>query len=133
MGTFLRVAIRKINIRGFIVVQEEYVGKSYMNRPIVSLAQIEADDSSIILTGDDVPKENVKMLPVNKAIYWSVFQGINYDLYQGKVVVYGIGEGAGRLCKVMDDEKIDVESFCVSQLEYNTVHNGYSFSDKQSI
>lgn len=124
MGVFMRVAIRQINVRGFVTVQEEYVGKSYMNRPIVSLTQIEADDNSIIIVGDNVPKENVRMLPVNKTIYYSESQAINYDLYQGKNVVYGIGRGADQLCKVLDDEKIDVESFCISELEYNAVHNG---------
>lgn len=123
MGVFMRAALRKISIRGFVTDREEYAGNWYMNRPIEFLPRILKDENSIIIVGDDVPAEFVKMFP-KKMIYWSDEQEINSGLYQRRNVIYGIGKGADQLCTALDDKKINIELFCVSECKYPNAYHG---------
>lgn len=43
MVLFVKLAFTRVNIHGFVTEQEEHVGERYMNRPVVSLKQIEQE------------------------------------------------------------------------------------------
>lgn len=115
IGVFMRAAIRGINVQGFVSVEKQYLGGTYMNRPIVSLEQAEEDDNSIILIGEDVPENVIKMISNDKAVYWMDAQEISNDLRQKNIIVYGIGKGSEKLCDNLQAESIGVDLYCVSK------------------
>lgn len=102
-------------MQGFITLQEEYVGETYMNRPVVSLKHIELDEDSIIFVSDEVSKDRISMLSGDKFVYWSDAVGINEELRHRKIIIYGIGYGADKLYEELSKEKIEVELYCVTK------------------
>ena len=112
---FMMLAFRRIDIQGFITLQEEYKGDIYMNRPVFTLNQVEWDDDSVIFVSDNVSKDKINVLNGERIVYWSDAIGINDELRQKKVIIYGTGDGAKKLCRVLDKEKIDVELYCVTK------------------
>lgn len=113
MDVFTNVVFRKIDISGFVSLEEQYVGNTYMNRPIVSLNQIEHEDY-LVLAADEVPKEKIRMLDDNKVIYWSDALDLNADLMEKKIIVYGIGNGAKQLCETLGKKNLQAEMYCVT-------------------
>ena len=109
------LAFRRIDVQGFITLQEEYVGETYMNRPVVSLKHIELDEDSIIFVSDEVSKDRISMLSGDKFVYWSDAVGINEELRHRKIIIYGIGYGADKLYEELSKEKIEVELYCVTK------------------
>ena len=112
---FIMLAFRRIDIQGFIIPQEEYEDKIYMNRPVYTFNQMDFGDDSIIIVSDEVSKNKISMLNSERIVYWSDAIGINEELRQKKVIIYGTGDGANKLCRVLDKEKIDVELYCVTK------------------
>lgn len=112
---FAMLAFRRIDVQGFITLQQEYVGETYMNRPIFSLKHIEWDEDSIIFVADDVSRDKINMLPDDKVVYWSDALGINEELRNRKVIIYGIGYGADQLYAKLSKEEIEVELYCVTR------------------
>lgn len=109
------LAFRRIDIQGFILPHGEYEDEIYMNRPVYTFNQVNLDDDSIIIISDDVSKDKIGMLNSERIVYWSDAIGINDELRQKKVIIYGTGDGANKLCRVLDKEKIDVELYCVTK------------------
>lgn len=87
----------------------------YMNRPVISKKELSGEEELIILLADEVP-ENVKgTFPDNSAVYWSDSLEINSDLETEKIIVYGIGDGAVQLNKVLGKRGIEPELYCVTK------------------
>ncbi len=124
IGVFTKALFEGVDIQGFITPSEEYVNERYMNRPIVSWHQIEKDEESIVLVADTVLSRTLDMIPRNRVIYWSDLMSVNGALHQRKVLVYGTGHGADRLCKILEEEMIQVELFCVTRKDDNISYNG---------
>lgn len=118
IGVFTRALLRKIDIQGFVTSQPEYIGDIYMNRPILTLGQIEESDS-IILVADEVSRVVKDTLPKDKAIYWTDAIEICRRLICSRNIIYGIGHGEEQLDKVLKDEGIEAELFCVTGGEKN--------------
>ncbi|MDE7314178.1 MAG: SGNH/GDSL hydrolase family protein [Mucispirillum sp.] len=115
INVFTKVAFRRIDIAGFVTTQTEYVGMVYMNRPIVPVEEVKQDKDYIILASDRVSKEKISMLSEYNIIYWSDSFEINEELKQKKVIVYGIGCGADRLCDTLVKNGIEPDLYCVSK------------------
>lgn len=128
MDVFTNAVFRKIDISGFVSLEEQYVGETYMNRPIVSLNQIEHEDY-LVLTADEVPKERIKMLNDHKVIYWSDALDLNADLIEKKIIVYGIGQGAKQLGKTLGRKNLQAEMYCVT----SKAHDMEQYEGKEII
>lgn len=117
MVIFLNVALRRLDISGFVTIEEELVGKIYMNRPIVHLSQIEQEEDSIVIVfyKDRVPEARICMLPDNKYVYWEEALEINDELRQKRIIIYGAGYGAEQVCKVLNKEGMEAELYCVTE------------------
>lgn len=115
INVFMMAACRGIDIRGFVTIQERYAGEMYMNRPVLTLEQVLSDNDSIILVSDEVAKETMGMLQEGKAVYWSDALALNDELRSDRVIIYGTGRGAEKFCKVLDEEGIEAELFCLTQ------------------
>lgn len=124
IGVFTKALFEGVDIQGFITPSEEYVNERYMNRPIVSWHQIKKDEESIVLVADTVLSRTLDMIPRDRVIYWSDLMSVNGALHQRKVLVYGTGHGADRLCKILEEEMIQVELFCVTRKDDNISYNG---------
>lgn len=124
MVLFMKVAFMGIDIQGFVTGEKEYVDEIYMNRPVVPLDFVERDEDSIILVADEVPAEHVDIIPNNMMIYWSDALELNQALKCGRVIVYGTGVGADRLCDILSKEEIDVDLYCVTENKDEMVYKG---------
>lgn len=119
MGVFIKLAFMKIDVQGFVTVYEEYVGERYMNRPIIAVRQIERDENSIIVASDEVTEKIISMLPEGKIIYLSKALIIDEELRQKRVIVYGTGWGSKKLGKILSNEGIKIEFYCMTKKDYN--------------
>lgn len=120
MTVFTKAVFRRIDVQGFVTLQEEYAGEMYMNRPVVTLEQVVQEEDSIILASDEVLKYTTDILPTDKVIYWSEALECDEELRQRKVIIYGTGWGARQLDKVLSDEGVKAELYCVTQKDYAT-------------
>lgn len=124
MGVFVRAAFQEINIQGFCVLEKEYAGKTYMNRPVVLLEQIEKEQDSIVLVADDVPRERICSLPDEKVLYWSESLEIRNELQRENIIIYGTGTGSERICKTLDKERLEVKLFCETETDDKKQYKG---------
>lgn len=123
MVLFVKLAFTRVNIHGFVTEQEEHVGERYMNRPVVSLKQIEQEDY-IIIVADEVPRDRIMRIPDSKAVYWSDALGINEELRNRKIIIYGTGKGADKICEVLSKNDLEAELYCVTKRENITCYKG---------
>jgi hypothetical protein len=114
---FTKILLMKINVCGFVVPEEceEYAGETYMNRPIVSLKQVEDDENKIILVSHDVSETIFNS--IKNAVYWEESLELNSELRHKKIIIYGTGGGAKRICKKLEDIGNCEYIFCLSKLE----------------
>lgn len=114
---FTKALFSRMNIQGFVTQQKEYVGKKFFNRPIIYAEQIKEDRDVVILVADGV-HENIKNeIQAGQVVYWSEALAIDPQLYQKKIIVYGTGHGAERLCEGLERDGIEAELFCVTKLD----------------
>lgn len=114
---FIKMAFRRVNIAGFVTLQEEFVGEMYMNCPILALDTVMQDEESIIVLYDTVPKEMIKRMPEDKIVVWSQAQEINEDLHLSKAAIYGVGNAAMKLYEDLAEEGVIAEVSCVARKE----------------
>ena len=112
---FTEVAFRRINVQGFATLQNEYVGETFMNRPILSLKQLVHEDDCIILVSNTAKIYTFPILPDEKMIYWSDAVEINEELRKRKIIIYGTGGGANQLDRVLADEGLIAGLYCVTK------------------
>lgn len=124
MILFTKVAFMGINIRGFVVNEEKYVGEIYLNRPVVALSQIESDEDSIILLSDDVPVERISMVPKDKVVYWSEALKFNRSMEEERLIIYGTGYGADKIEELLGESGKEAELYCVTERKGAARHKG---------
>lgn len=122
--TFTRAFFERIDVSGFITLQEEYAGEMYMNRPVIMLSQVMEDRDSLILVSDEVPEENLRMLPHEKLKRWPELMEFDDTLRERKIIVYGIGYGANQICDLLKEKDIEILLFCVTQKDKIEQHKG---------
>lgn len=124
LGLFMRIMFSGIDVQGFVVNEDEYLGQVYLNFPIVSLSQVKKIADSIIFITENVSQKTVNMLHGIKIMYWAEASGINVNLRNSKIIIYGMGGGAKSLCKVLEKEGIEEELYCVTESNGITQHSG---------
>lgn len=113
MIIFTRAIFRKINVQGFVALQNQYIGELYMNRPVIGVERIQEEDC-VVIVADEVPKSVINVLPDSKVVYWSDSLEFNDELRYKRSIIYGIGWGADELHK----KGIITELYCVTQKEH---------------
>lgn len=121
---FAKLFFRRIDIKGFVTDEEEYVGEMYMNRPILALEQVIQNDNSILLVSDEVSENRKKILPETKVLLWSDALEMDSNLKQHKIIIYGTGYGADQLEKNLLREGIEVSLYCVTKINNDTQYKG---------
>lgn len=121
---FTQIAFMRINIEGFVAPETEYVGETYMNRPIVSVEQIEREKDCIVFVSDEVSTESIGVLSEGKAVYWSQVLDFNEELLHERIIIYGTGYGAGKLDELLASKGTEAELYCVTKREGLLQHNG---------
>ena len=133
IGIFTKAVFSGVDIQGFVVEEKKDNDDIYMNRPVISKKELSGEEELIILLADEVP-ENVKgTFPDNSAVYWSDSLEINSDLETEKIIVYGIGDGAVQLNKVLGKRGIEPELYCVTKKENTVFHEGKKVIDAEQL
>lgn len=113
---FTKAIFNRINIQGFVTLQKKYVGEKFFNLPIIYAERIGYGQDSVVLVAESVSEDIKNEIQAGQVIYWSESLDINPGLYQKKIIVYGTGNGAGNLCKILERVGIEVGLFCVTKL-----------------
>ena len=124
MGVFLKAALMGIDIQGFVTPQDQYVGEEYLNRPVISSTQIEKNTDNIVLIADIVSEEAYNIIPSDQRVLWKDSLEIREELRSGKIIIYGTGQGCEQLCKVLREENISAELFCVTKKNSSMHYEG---------
>lgn len=115
---FGELAFMKVDIKGFITPEEQYVGQTYMNRPITFLKQVIQDINSVVVADDGVSEDKFS-LKSDRIVRLSDMLELNEELKKGSVIIYGIGKGADRITELLLKNEIDIELYCVTQNDRN--------------
>lgn len=124
LGLFMRVMFSGIDIQGFVVNEDEYIGQVYLNFPIISLSQVKKIADSIIFISENISQKTVNMLRGIKTMYWAEASGINENLRNSKIIIYGMGGGAKNLCRILEKDGIEEELYCVTKSNGIIQHRG---------
>lgn len=123
MVLFSKIFLRGIDIEGFVTVEDQYVGEMYMNRPVISVKQIEWKNSILLVT-DIVSVDTLSILPRQKVVYWSEALELNEELARRKIIIYGTGYGANKVEKLLAEQGIEVDLYCVTKRGMDVWHRG---------
>lgn len=110
---------RYLDIKGFVLHENPYAERVYLNRPVLLLDEVLKDRNNIILVGGDIAEEDFPDRESGQIFYWKDVLEFNKELYTKKVVVYGIGGGADNVCRFLDEKNIEVACFCVTSNKEN--------------
>ncbi len=117
---FMMLAFRRIDICGFVTLQEPHAAERYMNRPVVALSRIKQEKDAILLVSDTVSENVFPMLTGVRALYWKDARGINEELRKSRLIVYGTGDGSDCLAAALAKENLEIELYCVTKREKET-------------
>jgi len=116
---------RYLDIKGFVLHENPYAEKVYLNRPVLLLDEVLKDRNNIILVGDDIAEDDFPTRENGQIFYWKDVLEFNKELYTKKIVVYGTGVGADNVCKFLEEKNIEVDCFCVtSKKENKSIYRG---------
>ena len=110
---FTKLAIRQIDIKGFIVPEEKYIGEEYLNRPIVGIGAVQED--IIVIRSDKCDRKRIPEVIRRKAFLYTELIQVDQGLKRKKVYIYGAGKGGEEIYKVLRQNEIEIEAFCVSE------------------
>lgn len=111
---FTKLAIRGIDIQGFVVSERIYVGEQYMNRPIIGVQEILAEDTAIIILSEKCDRRNIPVEIAARAYVLSDLLCVDESLKDKNVYIYGAGLGGRDIYEKLRNSGIDIEAFCVT-------------------
>lgn len=112
MVVFAMLAFRGVDIAGFVVRDSKYIGQCLFNRPICDIEEVEEDSGTVLVAANECVRTEIsRRLEV---FYYDELLRINSDLKRERVIIYGIGAGAAKIYKILKENCISVEAFCVT-------------------
>lgn len=111
---FTKLAVRQIDIRGFIVQEEKYVGEQYLNRPIVGIGAVQEREDIIVIVSGKCDRKKIPEVIQRKAFLYTDLIQVDQKLREQKVYIYGAGEGGKDIYGELRKNNIRIEAFCVS-------------------
>ena len=111
---FTKLALRQINIKGFVTQELSYIGERYMNRPVVSVAEALQEENVLIILSEKCDRSKIPEEINQNAFLFSEVSEIDARLKEKKVYIYGAGIGGKEIYKELKKNKIETEAFCVT-------------------
>lgn len=111
---FTKLAIRQIDVRGFVTNDKTYIGEQYMNRPIVGIQTILEDEDAVIILSGKCDRSRIPGAVNQKAFLLSELLQVDECLRKKKVYIYGAGVGGKDIYAKLKDSNIRIEAFCVT-------------------
>lgn len=104
--SFTYLAFHDGNIDGFVDSSNRYIHNTFMNRQIISIEEFGAMENAILIVPEVYSKERIQAV-VNKGIfYWYEILGINHELFDKDIHLYGLGREGERIYSQLPEEII---------------------------
>ncbi len=121
---FTKLAVRLIDIKGFVTQEESYVGDYYMNRPIVGTEEFLNDENGVVILSEKCVRYKIPAEINKKAVLLSELLQIDEKLKEKKVYIYGTGVGGKNIYAELTGAGVDITAFCVTKKEnLDVLHN----------
>lgn len=125
---FTKLVFRQIDIKGFATQEEAYIGKQYMNRPIVRVEEVLEEMDSIVILSEKCEKSKLPADIGRKAFYISELLQIDEELKEKRVYIYGAGVGGTGIYEELKKADIGIEAFCTTtKSNENNIQNKIVF------
>lgn len=111
---FTKLALRQINVKGFVTQESVYIGEMYMNRPVVGVETVLRDEEAIVILSGKCDRSKIPVEIDQKAFIISELLQIDERLKEKRVYIYGAGVGGKRIYAELKESDIDIEGFCVT-------------------
>lgn len=119
---FTKLAMRLIDVKGFITQEERYIGEQYMNRPVVGIETVLKEKDTVIIVSSKCNRNNISDEINKKAFLISDLLQVDERLRDQRVFIYGAGEGGKAIHTELKENGISVEAFCVTnRISHNTM------------
>ena len=114
---FTKLALRQIDIKGFITQEKAYIGEFYMNRPVMKIEDALNDNKAVIILSAKCDRSRIPEEVNQKAFLLSELLQIDEELKRRTVYIYGAGLGAKSIYMDLRRNGIETEGYCVTQKE----------------
>lgn len=111
---FTKLALRQIDIKGFVTQEKAYIGERYMNRPVKSVEEFLQEENTMIILSERCDRKKIPEVINQRAALYSELLQIDEELRKRKVYIYGAGIGGKELYHELKKNSIEVEAFCVT-------------------
>lgn len=120
---FTKLAVRQINIKGFVEQESLYIGKLYMNRPVVGIETVIQDEEAIVILSGKCDRSRIPVEIDQKAFLLSDLLHIDDRLKEKRVFIYGAGIGGKKIYAELKNSHIEPEGFCVTCKKENRLED----------
>ncbi len=121
---FTKLAIRQIDVKGFVVEEKSYIGECYMNRPIIGIQEVSKKEAAIIILSEKCDRSKIPAAVAKKAYLLSELLQIDEELRNKNVYIYGAGVGGKDIYGKLRNCNIEVEAFCVTHRDSDSTVEG---------
>lgn len=111
---FTKLALRLIDITGFVTQEKAYIGEWYLNRPVVGVETVLSEEDAVIILSEKCNRNKIPDEVKQKSFIISQMLQINGDLKDKKVYIYGAGDGGRAVYRELKTCGISVEAFCIT-------------------
>lgn len=109
---FSTLALRGIDVAGFVTNFEEFVGESIMGRPIISLEEFSQIENAVAIVDDDVRSGAFSVIAsAGEALYRKEALELNPALQNASLYVFGIDDNTWRIAKRLAREGVEIRGF----------------------
>lgn len=112
---FTKLAIRQINIKGFVVPEEKYIEEEYLNRPIVGIGAVQEQEDVIVIRSGKCDGKRIPEVIRRKVFLYTELIQVDQGLKKKKAYIYGAGKGGEEIYKELRQNEVEIEAFCVSE------------------
>lgn len=121
MVIFALLAFRGVSIAGFATNNKKYEGETFFNRPVRFIGDLKENTDAILVMDNKGKREDATAFM--DVFYYDELLRINSDLKKKRVIIYGAGGGAAKKFKLLKEQHITVDGFCVTDKHADTHMN----------
>lgn len=112
---FTKLALRQINIEGFVTQEEAYRNERYMNRPVVGVQEVLQEIDAIIILSQNCERSKLPADVSRKAFFISELLQIDEELKEKTVYIYGAGAGGQDIYEQLKKADVEIKGFCTTE------------------
>lgn len=117
MMVFARLAYKRVEVCGFVTTRA-FVGECIMNRPIVSVSDVDQESGVVVIMADECERSEVENFwsPKTsvKIITYSECLAVDYRLKYKKIILYGMGYGSNLVRNLLTEMKVDIQGYTLT-------------------